>query len=562
VALMGHIYRQCRQVRIWLGCDDSQCDLKRSSCPTSNTDHSLRKADPFELLRILANPGSVCEGLCSNADKFNTMWQGFLAIEQSSWWTRIWTAQEAVLPWEGVFYFDRWTISRRDLNMCGWNYLRPCPLMAQCCQHAISRLPDTARTTLDGFCSIVQSFDDTRIFHPGKDRNVPHDLQSVHIRFGYRACSDPRDKVYGLLGIAEDRLLRADYQLSKEKVFFLATYRMLCSAGGSLKNLTGHQYGPAPGKLASWVRDFDAPSDRMDADITWERYYYLISRTYDASRGHKSSHILLGTLPRSAGGTAQVGLRVVARRVGKVAKVSSEAQTCNSHKDAGTQKHVFKQWVLQALDWGDSDIAAFLDLPDSAQKKSSNLMGFWHTILGGKDIPARFEGFIEAYFNHIPPTTMHWLKLFLAWLTDEDGTLKSELYHYIRLMTHGRCYFNTEDNGQGLCYPHARIGDEVWVLDGGNVPFILRSTYLGSKERNTSRPMGTHEFGSNERVGTPLTRKLRHLLSASHLKLSRALHHGYAVGYYQLIGDCYFDGYMYGAAVRDSQIHAQSIVLV
>jgi hypothetical protein len=32
----------------------------------------------------------------------------------------------------------------------------------------------------------------------------------------------------------------------------------------------------------------------------------------------------------------------------------------------------------------------------------------------------------------------------------------------------------TETGRMGLCSPHARIGDEVWVYHGGNVPFVLR----------------------------------------------------------------------------------------
>ena len=32
----------------------------------------------------------------------------------------------------------------------------------------------------------------------------------------------------------------------------------------------------------------------------------------------------------------------------------------------------------------------------------------------------------------------------------------------------------TEGGHVGLCFPHARPGDEVWVLAGGKVPFVLR----------------------------------------------------------------------------------------
>ena len=40
--------------------------------------------------------------------------------------------------------------------------------------------------------------------------------------------------------------------------------------------------------------------------------------------------------------------------------------------------------------------------------------------------------------------------------------------------TTGRCFFTTYSNKMGLCYPNTLPGDEVWVMKGVQVPYILR----------------------------------------------------------------------------------------
>lgn len=74
---------------------------------------------------------------------------------------------------------------------------------------------------------------------------------------------------------------------------------------------------------------------------------------------------------------------------------------------------------------------------------------------------------------------------------------------------HSDCFFRTTDGGLGLCVPYAREGDIITVLYGGNVPLVLRpiESTLGDET-------------------TPTTR-------------------------YQLVGECYLLGYMYGKAVED-----------
>jgi hypothetical protein len=99
----------------------------------------------------------------------------------------------------------------------------------------------------------------------------------------------------------------------------------------------------------------------------------------------------------------------------------------------------------------------------------------------------------------------------------------------------GRCYFRTEDGGQGLCYPSAQVGDEVWIVSGSNVPFILRRADLSDEEKSELQPREAYEVGF---YGVSWHQdKLR----------GRETEHGH----YSLVGDCYYDGYMHGEGAQD-----------
>ncbi|CAN9170993.1 unnamed protein product [Alternaria alternata] len=382
VAFMGDIYRECDQVRIWLGCDSSKCNLTRSSLHTSNaTDESHGALDPFELVCHLADGGHIRDWPCfltqsdhgsstiayKANDLFDNIMEAFRPVIQNSWWTRMWTVQEAILPNKGLLTYDTWSTSLQTITDCGRSANGQWP---GCCRDAFMKLPEEYLNALQGFFGITNSI------YLGRERNdvrdvVRHSLHRQHFEYGYRGCKDPRDKVYALLGIVNDVSLKPSYICSTNEVFLRATCHTLFYEKSSLKSLTGALYGPATGKCASWVCQFDAPFDRL-------------------------------------------------------------------------------------------------------------------------------------------------------------------------------CYFKADNSGQGLCYPNACVGDEVWVLDGGKVPFILRPIHLDAQERAALKPLDEHAFINDGIFVFQEDRQPG--------KVSDA--------YYEFIGDCYFDGFMHGEAMDNTELLDQTIVLV
>lgn len=100
--------------------------------------------------------------------------------------------------------------------------------------------------------------------------------------------------------------------------------------------------------------------------------------------------------------------------------------------------------------------------------------------------------------------------------------------------TDARCYFRTDDGGQGLCHPNVKVGDQLWVLHGSNVPFVLRRAVLSDEEQAELRPRDAYGIDEDNSFG----------LNLNFVDDRRPYKH------YYLIGDCYLDGLMDGEAAE------------
>jgi hypothetical protein len=93
---------------------------------------------------------------------------------------------------------------------------------------------------------------------------------------------------------------------------------------------------------------------------------------------------------------------------------------------------------------------------------------FWRTIM---------SDLLDGNDNGDPQTRMSKQTSFSfdMWLTEEkaDSIMDSRVSNSITNSIWGRDFFITEEGSFGLCPSGTRPGGEVWVIVGGNVPFIL-----------------------------------------------------------------------------------------
>jgi hypothetical protein len=444
------------------------------------------------------------------------------------------SVQELVLPKAGIVTYDISSISLDDITSCGVNYFKHA---WGCCKSTIDTLQRPMSTELDKTCAMF--------FRLEEDRNcllenAVFDLREQRIAYGSRQCQNPRDKVYGLLAIVGDisdldNWLTPDYSHSVSNVFYDATFAMLYQDTFSLKSLTGAHYGPDPKKWTSWVHDFGMHLTQSQSDIESNRL--VIYDLFDASLGSKSRWVPFTTWPPAPDEKPyQMGLGLTGKCVDTITFLGAENQSDDSAESELRERKTLSSWIeASGLD---------IDRLVSGQQCSDDLLALYRTMLGGVMSPGRDGG--EHYdWLRFSAEALVWLEPFLSWIHTGKPSRPPALERTLVGAAAAKCYFKTADGGQGLCHPNVEVGDEVWVLHGSKVPFVLRPIALSEGESVELRPQDAYDFG---RMGANGIFYLKSDFDGPEMPYA----------HYYLVGDCYMDSCMDGKAATG----ADFVVLV
>ena len=276
---MRRIYSHTLLVFVWLGDSDSNVakgiDLAKYLSETTNkvvtivqaeVDREKDRGNFAVHWNHIYSEDSVkhLQALDEGPADDDIAWAAFYDIFCKPWFRRTWILQEVVTPrlsrcWAFCGDNDA-TISLSDLQ----NAARGLGLVEMMLQavgpgrvnnaHWIRR-PDLQGRAATGMYSLVQMNGIEE-----SNEQVKQVLLIMLDRFRYCGCSDPRDRIYGLLGIDPQGSLYPppDYSLSVEKVFYLFAWYMvgggqgvevLCRAGRSRQRLN----------LPSWCPDWTTP---------------------------------------------------------------------------------------------------------------------------------------------------------------------------------------------------------------------------------------------------------------------------------------------------------------
>ncbi|KAI8669915.1 HET domain-containing protein [Fusarium sp. Ph1] len=199
----------------------------------------------------------------------NAYWEAFKALVQSPYWTRTWTFQEMVLPTHVLF-------------LCGSSLIKWQSIMAveQLAMALVSMFKGSMLPATEAhraLYSALHPFPDVRAtlilgIHKTR-RNLVSRAESPSLslvsQLAAHQVTDPRDKVYGLLGVIGTRL-EADYTKDTAQ-----TYREFASTWvDEVKNLNFLLYSQecfriarhGPNPLPSWAPDWEAISQK-EGDI-------------------------------------------------------------------------------------------------------------------------------------------------------------------------------------------------------------------------------------------------------------------------------------------------------
>jgi hypothetical protein len=239
VRQMGKIYAGSEQVIVWLGEED---DARQAFQSLTELIAQAKKMS-FEVFRI------IWEGADFTATKLACD-----ALFARSWWTRMWTLQEVIHDRPVTAYAGSSQINFDDLYETFLSYKeqklvthlssreKVLPDVAQS-PYSLSIVPSRYQKFHDAMVTAILSCEVTMLIHLGRDlrKSAPgREISLISRLYSIRnqQCSDPRDKVYALLGMHDSKEYEQliDYELSKEETY-AATMTFLLTSGTGITSL-------------------------------------------------------------------------------------------------------------------------------------------------------------------------------------------------------------------------------------------------------------------------------------------------------------------------------------
>ncbi|KAI0098421.1 heterokaryon incompatibility protein-domain-containing protein [Daldinia grandis] len=443
VALMGHIYSTTSQCLIWLGeigqdilLSDAQVALdfiyfisegKRKEEGTSE----LSIAVDFESVEALRGPMRALESI---------------GLKNNSWWTRMWTLQEAILPPKACVLWGKLSI--------------PWEILVSAASRWLSLPYDPVRSayheTLNNIFTQIIGF----IFAK-ENRTGPFDTA---FRWSFRKASNPLDKVYGIVGLFPTgtlpRVQACDYGLSRATLYAMFTVDLIEHdqslhpiALRCLRNLP-----ESTSDIPRWALDVGVSYPQYAITIDGDDCAWYLMNTYNCYNACGISTIdwtrfrydqILNALELT-------GCMLDSIVVAGPRPRSDEPGTCNVSR-AGVVR-IIQDWYQIAEEFYERQ-----PRHGPIYNTSSWPESFWNGLLGGVKLD-------EELFSD-GPTTSEDIALAKEFVQTGD---RNETCNSIFANLAHRQMIITKTGLLGFGPHHAEVGDQVWILPGGETPFILR----------------------------------------------------------------------------------------
>lgn len=454
VSLMQLIYSQASRVLVWLGRDCgekvhlavSAIDLIYESCISYAQAQNLNLAEcmsfkHLESVRVVTN-----KSLDGAFDK--ETWLSISRFYARPWFERIWCAQEIILGQHGIILIDTCHVTWERVGVAA------AVLTAQISQptqySSGHRQCDEAYRCV----SAAQLY-----FHQGKD-TILGNLET----FCIRKATDPRDIVYGLLGLQDctlvGRILEPDYSKSTAEVY-IDVVMAAVNDGSGLRILSNVQHEDSyrqKGDLPSWVPYW--PRQRSVSFLDRQTWY---------AGGQQAAEVSFPSRWEMAAGG------IVFEEIVSVSDIHPTSL------DEYGSLHPFLDLML-AL-WSEVNTSN-----KSGEPSRLSFEALCRTLTGGHtangevvyqlNANQRREFYADyvAFIDHILQCTGQRSRTYTP--PDLVG-ISGNWQRYargVRYACRSRRIFRTQEGSLGLGPACTGVGDRVCVLKGGKVPYVLRPT--------------------------------------------------------------------------------------
>ena len=311
-----------------------------------------------------------------------------------------------------------------------------------CCHQLFTEGHDNISLFIDCLYSLTNM---DYFIKSGSARNIIHWISF----FASREATDPRDKVYGLLGLATGNdvgLVEADYSCSLWEVFYAVTVRFI--ERNQNLDILSYLVGERSTRLPSFVPD------------------WMNQPKFNGYNMRVESLSLF-----SASGDSVAKFKEVAS--GKLAGTGIIVDTILDHRSPeGTWEESLENYRL---------LFEVCQSPGSLYRHTGEQreVAWWLTICGEIEITSDNTGAVYRRVRDLQDISA--FQKWESWLTTPPP-LDKNLYTYdvsvvnfvFSRTIYGRCFISTEKGYVGWAPKQCKKGDVVAVLAGGKVPYVLR----------------------------------------------------------------------------------------
>jgi hypothetical protein len=483
VSQMTEIYSGAKEVVVWLGHGDENTDLGMDSlgeiCPharsIANRIMDNGNGDRHQMYKEWID---LYHSFRARHDS-DARFVGIAALFFRPWWTRVWTVQEITLardakvqagkkslPWEYFEIFSQlstlYAVHTANQSQAEWS--------------ETYRISQTHLTAI-----FVQAYT-IRVLREKWRRDVEIPL-SLMVKYTLtRSATDPRDKIYAILGLVNNGpRISPDYNLSC-KMVYKAAFRRMLEYFGDLRVYNYLQDSndsllERDKELPSWVPDFMALSKHTITCIAFingaSRNDPVESQAF--SLLYSAASLRQGKLTKSRMEFKEDGSRLVLKGI-PVDKVSVVGRVAPKGIDIKPQRSKAEQKSFKDI------IVHWRSLIDESNGRyiagGSLKEAFWRTItLDCKVIEYHEEITLQnnprdstrrlgRADKRIPPPSLEAEEKLIEAL-DKQATWSEGPQC-------SRRFFTTEKGYMGIGPPVVQTGDITCVLFGGEVPYVLR----------------------------------------------------------------------------------------
>ena len=514
VAMMGEIYERASQVLTWLGepstkdsssstMDDPRLHAPNYELPLIEWTHGEKD---ISLMRTFFLDENVFEdwpvvGALSTLEllarncHLNTLpffqdpryssfdigiypsdlWRqsvgALVELLSSPYWSRVWIVQEMVLGTCVRVHYGRHIIPFEvflDAERLMRNHYYGC-----CYYHCAAK----SNNQWSSFFEVLRRLGPIRNFGNMKTTRASLERTNIyHILLAgidFREATDPKDYIYGLLGLLpdhqDDDLLRPDYTLSVAQVYTRAALKIMRDSG-DLRLLSYADRQSPSDDLPSWCHDFGGRSPFNPQPYDWELFSTCCATDFKANLN------------------ADLSLEVRGCHLDTITHVT-EARTPES-----LSRSSFHRWIEDGLKLARKQCAMvdteyIQDSPTHIEEVyGRTLIGDTFTNADGYNHRASSKhlkllyAWLDWMKENVPPETRDWP-------ARQPPIIFSEVAKTFLDRTQSRKLFTTKDKrlGMGISTVFGQEkevlpGDQIWLLQGSNLPVVLRQIPAHAQE--------------------------------------------------------------------------------